>query len=288
MIHKIDLIHKLLSNVQVYIDSPMAITTTQVFRRNAQVFDDETKEYILAGDNPLDFPNLHFTRTSDESKALNEDKRPKIIISASGMCDAGRICHHLKHNLWDARNSIVFVGYQANGTLGRRIVDGEKEVPVLGERILVQAKIHSLEGFSGHADRDGLMEWVKGLQIPPQNIFLVHGETESKDDLQALIEKETGFHCTAIHGVTEVDLNDAKGVSYEEATREFVSDEQIQSLQDKLAEIQEIMNEFLMNANIVIDKQITPEHLIEIKNAVMQLEKETLQLGMTVTQDGRK
>lgn len=280
--------HKLLSDVHVYIDSPMAITTTQVFRRNAQVFDDETREYILAGDNPLDFPNLHFTRTSDESKELNEDKRPKIIISASGMCDAGRICHHLKHNLWDARNSIVFVGYQANGTLGRRIVDGEKEVPVLGERILVQARIYSLEGFSGHADRDGLLDWVKGLQVKPQNIFLVHGETDSKDDLQALIEKETGFTCTAIHGVTEVDLNDAMGVSYEEATREFVSEEQIHSLQDKLAEIQEVMNEFLMNANIVIDEHITPEHLIEIKNAVMQLEKETLQLGMTVTQDGRK
>ena len=278
--------HDLLSQVHVYIDSPMAISTTHVFRHNAQVFDAETREYILAGDNPLDFPNLHFTRTSDESRALNEDERPKIIISASGMCDAGRICHHLKHNLWNPKNSIVFVGYQANGTLGRRIVDGEKEVPVLGERILVQAQIHYLEGFSGHADYNGLLDWVRGFQMKPQNIFLVHGETEAKNALQELIQKETGLPCTAIHGVTEVDFNDAKGVSIEEAEKEFVSEEQINSLQDRLLEIHDIVSEFLVNANLVLDGDISPKHLIEIKNAVMQLEKETLQLGMTVTKEG--
>ena len=162
---------KLLKNVQVYIDSPMAVTTTHVFRRNAQVFDEETKQYILSGDNPLDFPNLNFTRTSQESQALNEDPRPKIIISASGMCDAGRIRHHLKHNLWNPKNSIVFVGYQANGTLGRRILDGEKELSILGEKIYVQAKIYNLEGFSGHADYEGLLDWVSGLQKAPQHIF---------------------------------------------------------------------------------------------------------------------
>jgi len=280
--------HELLRNVNVYIDSPMAITTTQVFRRNAQVFDEETKAYILSGDNPLDFPNLKFTRTSEESRALNDDERPKIIISASGMCDAGRICHHLKHHLWNKKNSIVFVGYQANGTLGRRIVDGEKEVPVLGERILVQAQIHNLEGFSGHADYLGLMDWVKGLQTNPQNIFLVHGEEESKEALEERIRKETGFCCTAIHGVTEVDLADAKGTTYEEATKELVSEEQMLALQDRLAELQETVNEFLMSANLAIGEQLEPEHLIEIKNAIMQLEKETIQLGMTVTKEGRK
>jgi len=274
--------------VQVYIDSPMAITTTQVFQRNAQVFDEETKEYILSGDNPLDFPNLHFTRTSDESKALNEDERPKIIISASGMCDAGRICHHLKHNLWNPKNSIVFVGYQANGTLGRRIVDGEEEVPVLGERISVRAKVYNLEGFSGHADYEGLLSWVKGLQTEPQNIFLVHGEDEAKDALKERITVETGFSCMAVHGVTEVDLADAHGVTKEEAKAEMVSMEQIHALQDRMAELQDSVNEFLMSANRMVDADITPDHLIEIKNAVMQLEKETMQLGMTVTKEGRR
>lgn len=279
--------HDLLSNVQVYIDSPMAITTTQVFRRNAQVFDEETREYILSGDNPLDFPNLTFTKTSEESKALNEDERPKIILSASGMCDAGRICHHLKHNLWNPKNSIVFVGYQANGTLGRRIIDGEEEVPVLGERIAVRAKIYNLEGFSGHADYQGLLSWVKGLKKAPQQIFLVHGEEEAKEALKNRIEEETGYPCRAVHGVTEVDLSDAEGIPKEEAKSELTDEEQIHALQDRMAELQESVNEFLRNANQMVDRQITPEHLIEIRNAVMQLEKETLQLGMAVTKEGK-
>ncbi|MBP3593903.1 MAG: MBL fold metallo-hydrolase [Lachnospiraceae bacterium] len=279
--------HNLLKNVQVYIDSPMAVTTTQVFRKNAQVFDAETKNYILNGDNPLDFPNLNFTRTSNESKALNEDNRPKIIISASGMCDAGRIRHHLKHNLWNPKSSIVFVGYQANGSLGRRIVDGEKEVSVLGEKIFVQAKIYNLEGFSGHADYEGLIDWVKGLQKAPQHIFLVHGETEAKEALEQKIREATGYPCDAIHGVTEVDLADAAGMTFEEAQEELVDEEQILALQDKLADLQDTVNEFLKNANLAVEGKLTPEHLIEIKNAVMQLEKETIQLGMTVTKEGR-
>ena len=279
--------HNLLKNVQVYIDSPMAVTTTQVFRKNAQVFDAETKNYILNGDNPLDFPNLNFTRTSNESKALNEDNRPKIIISASGMCDAGRIRHHLKHNLWNPKSSIVFVGYQANGTLGRRIVDGVKEVSVLGEKILVQAKIYNLEGFSGHADYEGLIDWVKGLQKAPQHIFLVHGETDAKESLEQKIREATGYPCDAIHGVTEVDLANAAGMTFEEAQEELVDEEQVLALQDKLADLQDTVNEFLKNANLAVEGKLTPEQLIEIKNAVIQLEKETIQLGMTVTKEGR-
>ncbi len=122
---------KQLENVNVYIDSPMATTATEVFKRNAQVFDEETKQYILSGDNPLDFKNLKFTRNTQDSQMLNSDRSPKIIISASGMCEAGRIRHHLKHNLWDSRNSIVFVGYQAEGTLGRMLVEGAKRSETL-------------------------------------------------------------------------------------------------------------------------------------------------------------
>lgn len=278
----------ILKNVPVYIDSPMAITTTQVFRKNAQVFDAETREYILNGDNPLDFPNLNFTRTSEESMSLNEDKHPKIILSASGMCEAGRIRHHLKHNLWNPKNSIVFVGYQANGTLGRRIVDGEKELSVLGEKIFVQAKVYYLEGFSGHADYEGLMDWVKGLKTAPQHIFLVHGETDSKEALEQKIREETGYACDAIHGITEVDLADAHGISFEEAQKELVDEEQVYALQDKLADLQETLNEFLTNTNLVVEDNLTPERLISIKNAVMQLEKETIRLGMTITREGIK
>ena len=132
-----------LMDVKVYIDSPMANAATDVFKNNAQVFDEETKDYISKGDNPLEFENLKFTRSTEESQWLNIDRKPKVIISASGMCEAGRIRHHLKHNLWDARNSIIFVGYQAEGTLGRMLVEGAKEVTLFGEKIQVNAKIQS-------------------------------------------------------------------------------------------------------------------------------------------------
>ncbi len=166
----------------VYVDSPMATTATEVFKRNAQVFDDEMKEIITSGDNPLDFKNLRFTRSTEDSIALNHNDRPKVIISASGMCEAGRIRHHLKHNLWNPKASVIFVGYQAEGTLGRLLVEGAKEVTLFGEEIQVNAEIYNLEGFSGHADRDGLLMWLGGFQKEPKHIFLVHGEPESKED----------------------------------------------------------------------------------------------------------
>ena len=275
-----------LSKVNVYIDSPMAITTTQVFRRNAQVFDEETKRYILEGDNPLDFPNLYFTRTSEESMALNTDDTPKIIIAASGMCNAGRILHHLKHNLWNPRNSVVFVGYQANGTLGRRILDGEIEIPVLGEHVMVKAQIYNLEGFSGHADRDGLLEWVQGLQKAPQNIFLVHGEEDSKTALEALIRETTGYSCTAIHGMTEVDLADASGMTALEAASDMVDAEKVRLVRDKLFGIHDSIEDILYSANLAVGEQIPIDKLVEISNVIMQLEKEAIHLGMAVTKEG--
>ena len=162
----------------VYVDSPLAVSATKVFRDNTDCFDDEAKEYIANGDNPLDFPNLHFTASAEESKQLNIDKQSKIIISASGMCDAGRIKHHLKHNLWRPESTIVFVGFQAIGTLGRRLVDGAKTVRIFDEEIAVNAKIEKIEGFSGHADLNGLLDWINSMQKKPQKILLVHGEPE--------------------------------------------------------------------------------------------------------------
>ena len=157
-----------LEELMVYVDSPMATTATEVFKRNAQVFDDEMKEIITNGDNPLDFKNLRFTRSTEDSIALNHNDRPKVIISASGMCEAGRIRHHLKHNLWNPKASVIFVGYQAEGTLGRLLVEGAKEVTLFGEEIQVNAEIYNLEGFSGHADRDGLLMWLGGFQKEPK------------------------------------------------------------------------------------------------------------------------
>jgi metallo-beta-lactamase family protein len=165
-------------NTPVYVDSPMAVSATRVFRENTDCYDEEARQYILNGENPLDFPNLHFTSSVEESKALNTSPESKIIISASGMCDAGRIKHHLKHNLWRADSAIVFVGYQAVGTLGRRLVDGAKAVRIFDEEIAVNARIEMIEGFSGHADRDGLLEWVGAMKQKPREIVLIHGEPQ--------------------------------------------------------------------------------------------------------------
>ena len=180
-----------LMKASVYVDSPLAISATEVFKENMNLFDQEVKEEMMKGDNPLEFPGLEFTRTADESKALNEDPRPSIIISASGMCEVGRIKHHLKHNLWNPKSTILFVGYQAPGTLGYNIVNGAKKVKVFGEEIAVNARIEYIEGYSGHADQEGLMNFVYSFIKKPKNIFLVHGEAESQDVLKEKIETET-------------------------------------------------------------------------------------------------
>ena len=139
--------YRTIMNVPVYVDSPLAISATEIFQKNTELFEDEIQEKIKSGDNPLEFPGLKFTRTAEESKALNESTEPCIILSASGMCDVGRIKHHLKHNLWNPNSTILFVGYQAPGTLGRTIVDGAKKVKIFGEEIAVNARIEYIEGY---------------------------------------------------------------------------------------------------------------------------------------------
>jgi len=177
-------------SVPVYVDSPLTVLATEIFLRNPDCFDEDTLKLINIGNNPLDFRNLKFTRTTEESKQINFSKESKVIISASGMCTAGRIKHHLKHNLWRKESSIVFVGYQANGTLGRRIKEGEKVVKIFGEEIQVNAEIHSLEGFSGHADKEGILQWIKSFKSKPQKIFVVHGEEEATEEISRKIKEE--------------------------------------------------------------------------------------------------
>ena len=179
-----------LMKAPVYVDSPLAISATEVFKENMDLFDEETQEEIRKGDHPLEFPGLKFTTTADESKALNENPEPCIIISASGMCDVGRIKHHLKHNLWNPNSTILFVGYQAPGTLGYSIVNGAKSVKIFGEEIAVNARIEYIEGYSGHADQDGLMNFVYSFRKKPKQVFLIHGEEESQEVLGQKIENE--------------------------------------------------------------------------------------------------
>ena len=219
---------------------------------------------------------------------LNTDPSPKIIIAASGMCDAGRICHHLKHNLWERKNSIVIVGYQAAGTLGRLLVDGEKEVSVLGEKVAVKAEIYNLEGFSGHADMDGLLDWVSGLKTAPTNIFLVHGEDAAKDNLAGLIKNKFGFNVRPIHGVTSVDTDeDGSGMTTEEVEEDLVDYEKVCAVRDKILGIHESIENLLYSANLAVGEKITSQRLADIANIVAELEKGTINLGMAVTEQGR-
>ena len=165
-----------IKKIPVYVDSPLAVNATKIFECNPEYYDDDALRYLLKGDNPLEFENLHFITTSDESKALNDDPTPKVIISASGMCEVGRIKHHLKHNLFRPECTVLFVGFQAEGTLGKKILSGEKLVKIFGEEIAVNAEVKYLDAFSGHADKNGLLTWIEKMEKKPKNIFLVHGE----------------------------------------------------------------------------------------------------------------
>ena len=273
-----------LKNVPVYVDSPMSVTATEVFRANAQAYNEEMKDYILSGDHPLDFKGLVFSKTSDESKQINVDTTPKVIISASGMCDAGRIRHHLKHNLWNAKNSIVFVGYQAEGTLGRLLLDGATEVKIMGEPIVVNAQIHNLEGFSGHADRDGLFEWLSGFQKKPQKIFLVHGEEESKVEFAEFVKSRLGWDCTVIHNVCEVELGENTTItSLSTAEEEFADKDSVQEIRSRLKNALEDVSDVIENAETATDTKLTSEEIVQLKNRIAALEKEIINLGATVS-----
>lgn len=166
-------------SVPVFLDSPLSVKATKVFSTNmVGYFDKEAMEIVKKGENPLLFPTLVTITEVEDSKALNFRREPCVIISSSGMCEAGRIKHHLKHNLWREESSIVFTGYQAEGTLGRTILDGKKEVKIYGEEIYINAQIHNLEGLSGHADKNGLIKWIDCFNKKPEKVFVVHGDKD--------------------------------------------------------------------------------------------------------------
>ena len=272
-----------LDKITVYIDSPMATTATEVFRKNAQVFDEETKAYILKGDNPLDFPNLRFTRSTAESQALNADSKPKVIISASGMCEAGRIRHHLKHNLWDPNSSVVFVGYQAEGTLGRLLVNGIRDVALFGEAIHVNAEIYNLEGFSGHADRNGLISWLKGFRRKPSQLFLVHGEEESKMELADTIRKETGMEPTVITQVSEFEIVNGEVGGVENIYEDAIDTEAVEAARARIGEIHNQIEPLLYSTNLALGEVMSPEKMSRINDLILELQKVSLNLGSEIT-----
>ncbi len=194
-------------NFPVYVDSPLAVEATEIYGSDLyDFFDSETLELLKNGIDPIKFSGLKLSVTSEDSMRINLDKTPKIILSASGMCEAGRIRHHLKHNLWRNDSTVLFVGYQAEGTLGRIITEGAPTVKLFGETIQVNARIEKLEGISGHADKNILLDWLKGFEQKPKTVFVNHGNDAVCDEFAATVEKELSIYATAPYNGAEYDL----------------------------------------------------------------------------------
>ena len=269
--------YETLMKAPVYVDSPLAISATEVFKENMDLFDEETQEEMKKGDHPLEFPGLKFTVTADESKALNENPEPCIIISASGMCEVGRIKHHLKHNLWNPNSTILFVGYQAPGTLGYSIINGAKKVKIFGEEIAVNARIEYLEGYSGHADQDGLMNFIYSFRNKPKQIFLVHGEEESQEVLEQKIQEETNLPVLIPNYGETYELNTEENVKLtHKIERKLPVNNRIEvlnrleKLKDELLDMETSVKEDMNN------KDLKDEDIFRISEKIKDLEKQIL------------
>ncbi|MCQ2979325.1 MAG: MBL fold metallo-hydrolase [Clostridia bacterium] len=264
---------KFLDHIPVYVDSPLAINATEIFKNNMDCFNDEVRDYIEHGKHPLDFEELIFTKTPEESMALNEKPGAKIIISASGMCEAGRIKHHLKHNLWKEDSVIVFVGYQAEGTLGRQLVDGAEKVKIYGEYIGVKAKVVSIQGYSGHADQDGLMKWMGAIKHKPSKVFIVHGEPEAQDEFERLIHCEFQYDTVKPEQGDSYELdatNVVSSSSYKEIKNRFLR-LQLLSQIDVLQEQAEILSSKIDQISLN-DK--SDEEVIDLYEKLINVEKD--------------
>ena len=270
--------YRLLMNTPVYVDSPLAISATEVFKENMDLFDKETQELIKRGDNPLEFPGLKFTQTVEESKALNESNESAIIISASGMCEVGRIKHHLKHNIWNPKNTILFVGYQAPGTLGRKIVDGAKTVKIFGEEVAVNARVEYIEGYSGHADQAGLLHFVDSFVKKPNHIFLVHGEEESQKVLRDKINENFDLPVSIPDYCESFDLTNTVQATGNirkrnlDEYRKLEVIDRLETLKEELVDMESIVKEDIL-ANTVNDDEIS-----KLNERIKELEKQIVEI----------
>ena len=272
--------YQTLMKAPVYVDSPLAISATEVFRNNMDIFDEETREIMKKGDNPLEFPGLQFTKTAEESKALNEKNESSIIISASGMCEVGRIKHHLKHNLWNPNSTILFVGYQAPGTLGRKIVDGAKIVKVFGEDIAINARIEYIEGYSGHADQEWLLNFIYSFLKKPKTIFLVHGEPEGQMILKQKIQGTAEIPVIIPEYGEEYELNEQvqrlgmkKGIK--EYARKYIRLEvldRIQTLKEELEDMSSIVQGEMLH------EDAKEEDISKLNERIKELEQQIVKI----------
>lgn len=238
---------KELNDITIFVDSPLSTNATKIYENCSEYYDDEMKNLVEKGFDPLNFKGVIFTDTPQDSMSINKFKGSAIIISASGMCEAGRIKHHLKHNLWRKECSVVFSGYQAEGTLGRAILDGTKKVKLFGEEVIVNAKIYSLDGLSGHADRNGLINWIDNFKVKPKEIFLVHGDEKAINNFkELLISKE--YNAKIVEKGETIYINDPININKQNVKYKIInmlnSINNIESLskEDLLKEIEKVID----------------------------------------------
>ena len=268
-----------LMNVPVYVDSPLAISATEVFKKNTELFEEEIQEKIKRGDNPLEFRGLQFTPSAEESKALNEDHTPAIILSASGMCEVGRIKHHLKHNLWNPNSTILFVGYQAPGTLGRSIVEGAEKVKIFGEEIAINARVEYIEGYSGHADQTWLLNFIWSFTNPPKHVFLVHGEYEGQEELKRKIEDTSECKVTIPDFGESYELGN-DGPTLLEETEEIEAYKKEFKRLDIIDRIEELKESIADMEDVVMKKNIETDdsELMKLEDRVKEIQKQIQEL----------
>ena len=267
-----------LMKAPVYVDSPLAVSATEIFRQNMDLFEEEVRKKKEKGDNPLEFPGLKFTQTVEESQALNETNIPSIIISASGMCEVGRIKHHLKHNLWNPNSTILFVGYQAPGTLGYKIVNGAKTVKIFGEEIAVNARIEYIEGYSGHADQEWLLNFVYSFITKPKHIFLVHGEPEGQKILKEKILETTNIPVTIPDFGEKYKLDDKISIEGKLSAKEKERYIRLEVL-DRLATLKEELEDMSkMIKEDVIDEDKDDAEILTINERIKELEQQIVKI----------
>lgn len=265
--------------IPIYIDSPMAVEATEVFKKNSSSFNEEARGLILKGDNPFEFENLRYIKSQEESILLNKFDFPKVIISSSGMANAGRVRHHLKHNIWNENNSLVFVGYQAEGTLGRILLDGVKKVKILGEDIDVKAEIYDIEGFSGHGDRNMLIDWLRNFKETPKNIFLVHGEEESANDFRDRLKEDFGIDAKVPDIMDKFDILKSE---FEKLPYGQLSRDKLKDIEDEIDKIEIQFTSILNRRKSFLDKELLDKDYSQVKNNLIELQHNLMDLNMLI------
>lgn len=269
--------------IPIYIDSPMAVNATEAFQKNSNSFNEEAQKLILEGDNPFQFPNLRYIKSQEESMALNKSNYPKVIISSSGMATAGRVRHHLKHNLWNHRNSLVFVGYQAQGTLGRILLNGARNVKLLGETINVALEVYDLEGFSSHADQEALVDWIHHFKYKPKKIFLVHGEEKAANALSEIIQSKLNID-TIIPNIGDEFIIERKHVNLKK-THKLEPKLLKKDLEDELQAAYRQFQALIQRKDESYSDREIEDNYSQIKNKLIDLQNDLMDINILLNKN---